>query len=78
MYAHWAIAEGTPIIPRAHEQNGNMKPSGYCVLEERYYSLLSVLLFQNANEALYAPRHQSSYLSVMHQNGHILPKVGKQ
>ena len=37
-----------------------------------------VLLFQNANEALYAPRHHSSYLSVMHQNDHILSKVGKQ
>ena len=35
------------------------------------------LFFQNANEALYAPRHHSSYLSVMHQNDHILANIGK-
>ena len=40
--------------------------------------ILEFLLLQNANEALFAPRHRSSHLSVMHKNDHVLSEVGKQ
>ena len=72
------ISEGNPLFlfPEARGTREKRKHVPMWVL--RMEGILVFLLLQNANEALFAPRHRSSHLSVMHKNDHVLSEVGKQ